>query len=77
MLSWRVARLLRGERTLRGRREHLGETRYQQVCAKLEAALNRLLEVEQPDQDSVRPAMLVRQLSGGNRSDWKSQRTWS
>ena len=59
-LSMRVARLLRGAMTLRERRERLGAERYQRACARLEAALDRLLEAEQTDPDNARLVKLLR-----------------
>ena len=102
VLSRRVAGLLRGAMTLREQRTRLGEQHYVRACARLEAALDRVLSGEQSDADNarlvkllkkhrgrlltflyvegleptnnlgereIRPEVVVRKISGGNRSD--------
>ena len=64
VLSQRVARLLRGAMTLRERGTTLGEERYRRACAKLEAALDRVVAEEQSDPDNARFVKLLKKHRG-------------
>jgi hypothetical protein len=59
-LSQRVAALLRGAMRLQARQGQLGPEQYTRACARLEAALERLLTQESTDEAAARLVKLLR-----------------